>query len=101
MVWAAAICGCAVKLASTPYSVSKTASEKLRVTSAVVQTGSMEAGSACGMKVTVVRSSARTIAGAASAAVEASVALNKSRRFIAGISLLGAFRAGRAYASSL
>src|SRR6516162_8758269 len=52
--------------------------------SAVVQTGSSEARSACGTKLIVVRASARTICGAASAAAPARLVFTNSRRFIGG-----------------
>jgi len=57
----------------------------LRVTSAVDNTGSSHARSACGTKVIVFSASARPILGAAMAAAPASVDFRKLRRFI-GIS---------------
>src|SRR5271165_3470829 len=55
----------------------------LRVTSAVVQTGSSDARSDCGTKVSVVASAARTIAGAAStAAAPPNAAFRTVLRFI-------------------
>src|SRR5579864_9186655 len=53
--------------------------------SAVVHTGSSEARSACGTKVIVFCASARTMAGAASAAAPARADLSKSRRFMVSL----------------
>src|ERR1051325_8200698 len=50
--------------------------------SAVVQTGSREARSACGTKLIVVFSSARTMLGAANTAAPARADFRTSRRFI-------------------
>jgi hypothetical protein len=84
------ICGCGLPPLSRPYGVSNTASEMLRVMSAVVHTGSSEAGSACGTKRSTFAPCART-AGAASgvaiAAVPASAVFRMSRRRMFFVSL--------------
>ncbi len=80
--WPSTICGCTPKLASYAYSVSYTISEKLRVTSAVVHTGSNDARSDCGMKLITLCPAARTTRGAVSTVAPASADFSISRRFI-------------------
>ena len=82
-VWPAAICGCGWKLLSWPYSVSNTRCAWLRVTSAVVHTGSSVARSACGRNFSTRCDSASAMFGAASAAAPANADLRTSRRRMA------------------
>src|SRR5579875_665443 len=82
VVWPAAICGCGWYLLSTPYSVSNTMWAWLRVTSAVVHTGSSDARSDCGMNFSSFCPAAWPMRGAASAAVAARVDFRTSRRFM-------------------
>src|ERR1700744_5719092 len=86
MVWPCTISGFGLNAWSRPYKVSYTISEKLRVTVAVVHTGSRLVRFACGTKISVL--ALPPIAGRASGEAAAKAALAMKARLFKGIILL-------------